>query len=117
MSTNSNVEALLPLTPTVFHILVAIAEEPMHGYAIMQDVNERSAGRVGLGPGTLYGAIRRMVDSGLLDGAPSPSGQTEDPRRRYYRITDFGGRAMLAEAERMEQLVAEVRAKARGVST
>ena len=113
VKTDETTEALLPLTPTVLHILLAVAESPRHGYAIMQEVNDSSEGRVGLGPGTLYGAIRRMVDAGLLRNAAAPGGRQEDPRRRHYRITALGRRAMLAEVARMEQLVARVRATAR----
>lgn len=108
----SDPHSLLPLTPTVFHILLAVRESPRHGYAIMRDVSERSDGRVGLGPGSLYGAVQRMVEAGLLRRADPPDGEAEDPRRRYYAITPLGQQALLAETERMAQLVADVRAKA-----
>ena len=102
---------LLPLTPVVFHILLALADGPRHGYAIMQEVNHRSDGKVGLGPGTLYGAIQRMEDSGVLQKTPPPAGEGPDPRRRYYRMTERGRSALLAETERLELLVATVRQK------
>ena len=110
--TRRDVDSLLPLTPTVFHVLLAVAGEPRHGYAIMQEVNERSDGRVGIGPGTLYGAIRRMVEAGLLAEADRPAGD-DDPRRRYYRLTDLGRAAMGAEVERLKKLVAHGEAAVR----
>ena len=106
-------EALLPLTPTVFHILLSVAAGPRHGYAIMQEVNERSDGRVGLGPGTLYGAIGRMCSGGLLEETDPPAGEEPQPRRRYYAITAFGTAAMEAEVERMKRLVAHAQATVR----
>lgn len=106
-------EELLPLTPTVFHILLAVAANPRHGYAIMQEVNARSDGRVGLGPGTLYGAIRRMCREGLLEKTDPPAGEQPDPRRRYYAITAFGTAAMEAEVERMKRLVTHAQATLR----
>ena len=112
MSHNDNeIAALLPLTPVVFHILLALADGPRHGYAIMQDVNRRSDGKVGLGPGTLYGAIQRMEDSGVLEKTGPPPGEAADPRRRYYEMTELGRAALLAETERLESLVATVRQK------
>ncbi len=102
---------LLPLTPVVFHILLALADGPRHGYAIMQEVNHRSDGKVGLGPGTLYGAIQRMEDSGVLQKTAPPAGEGPDPRRRYYQMTERGRSALVAETERLESLVAMVRQK------
>jgi DNA-binding PadR family transcriptional regulator len=103
--------ALLPLTPTVFHILLALAQEPRHGYWIMQEVQRISDGRVGLGPGTLYGAIERMVESGLVEETSPPHGGEGSGRRRYYRLTALGQQALLAESRRMENLVEEVKAR------
>ncbi len=112
MSRNDKeIASLLPLTPVVFHILLALTDGPRHGYAIMQDVNRRSDGNVGLGPGTLYGAIQRMEDSGVLEKAEPPPGEAADPRRRYYEMTALGRAALLAETERLESLVATVRQK------
>jgi len=107
---------MLPLTPTVLHILLAVAAAPRHGYAIMQEVNDRSDGRVGLGPGTLYGAIRRMVDADLLRETDTPDDEAPDPRRRYYAITELGETAMEAEVERMRRLVAHARRSTAGSS-
>ncbi len=95
----------------VFHILLALIDGPRHGYAIMQDVNRRSDGKVGLGPGTLYGAIQRMEDSGVLQKTAPPAGEGPDPRRRYYQMTERGRSALLTETERLESLVAAVRQK------
>ena len=101
-----------PLTPVVFEILLVLADGARHGYAIMQEVNRRSEGRVGLGPGTLYGAIQRMEDAGLLEKADPPSaGEKPQARRRYYAMTDIGRTALLRETDRMESLVTFVRQK------
>jgi DNA-binding PadR family transcriptional regulator len=102
----------LPLTPSMFHILLALADKERHGYHIMREVDERTNGNVKLGPGTLYGSIKRMVNEGLveeLDERPDP--ELDDERRRYYRLTDFGFRVAKAEAQRLEQLVKSARAK------
>ena len=108
-SKNNEIASLLPLTPVVFHILLAVFQRPLHGYAIMQEVNRRSEDRVGLGPGTLYGAIQRMEDAGLLEKAEPPSGEKVEARRRYYQMTELGRSALLGETERLEALVAFVR--------
>ena len=103
---------LLPLTPAVMHILLALADEERHGYGIMKDVEGRSGGEMRLGPGTLYGAIKRMLADGLIeesDERPDPG--LDDQRRRYYRITSFGREVAGAEAERLEGLVSAARAK------
>jgi DNA-binding PadR family transcriptional regulator len=99
-------EALLPLTPTVFHILLALADGQKHGYAIMQEVEARTGGAMRMGPGTLYGSIQRMLKDDLITEAeariePVPGQE----RRRYYRLTSFGERVLQAEARRLEQLV------------
>jgi DNA-binding PadR family transcriptional regulator len=99
-------EALLPLTPAVFHILLALADGEKHGYAIMREVGARTAGGMRMGPGTLYGSIQRMLKDGLIlemrDRADPAHGEE---RRRYYRLTAFGRRVLQAEARRLEQLV------------
>lgn len=98
-------EAGTELTEAMFLILVAVADEDRHGYAIMQEVEEETGGRVRLGPGTLYRSIKRLLERGLIvqsDRKPEPD---EDERRRYYRITDPGRSAALAEAERLEKLL------------
>ena len=98
-------EAALPLTPAVFYILVALAERDRHGYAIMQEVHARSGGVVRLGPGTLYGAISRMLRDGLIaESEERPDPELDDRRRRYYRLTDRGSRALAAETQRLGDL-------------
>ncbi len=99
-------QCLLPLTPAVLHILVALAGGELHGYAIMQEVARLTDGRLRLGPGTLYRSIRTMLDEGLIaesDERPDPA--LDDDRRRYYRLTDFGLRVGQAELERLARLV------------
>jgi DNA-binding PadR family transcriptional regulator len=91
-----------PLTPPVFHILLSLAEEERHGYGIMQDVAQQTGGALQLGPGTLYGCLKRMLAAGLVeesDERPDPS--LDDERRRYYRMTVKGRRVVRAEAQRL----------------
>lgn len=100
------------LTPAVFHILLSLADGEKHGYGIMQEVAERTDGAMIMGPGTLYGTLKRMLEAGLVE----ESGERRDPglddeRRRYYRLTGRGRRAATAEAERLEALVRAARAK------
>jgi DNA-binding PadR family transcriptional regulator len=103
---------VLPLPPSEFQILLALADGERHGYAIMQEIARRSAGEVRLGPGTLYGSIKRMLAAGLIEeSARRPAADRDDERRRYYRITALGKRLAAAEARRMEQLVTAARAK------
>jgi DNA-binding PadR family transcriptional regulator len=103
---------LLPLTPAVLHILLALADEERHGYGIMKEVEGRTGGEVRLGPGTLYGAIKRMLADGLIEkSAERPDPELDDQRRRYYRITEFGRRVAGAEAGRLRDLVNTARAK------
>jgi DNA-binding PadR family transcriptional regulator len=105
-------ESFLPLTPAVFHILLALADGEKHGYAIMQEVEEVTEGRVHMGPGTLYGSIRRMLAAGLIeesDDRPDPT--LDDERRRYYRQTGLGRKVLREETERMAELTALARRK------
>ena len=105
-----NPDALLPLTPVAFEILLSLAEEERHGYHIMQAVDRRTEGRISLHAGTLYRALARLVDAGLieeLDERPDPS---TDERRRYYRLTSFGREVAQAEAVRLESQVRAARA-------
>jgi len=99
---------LLPLSPATFHILLALASGEKHGYAIMQEMAERTEGQIKMGPGTLYGAIRRMCSAGwIVESGERPDPALDDERRRYYRLTDLGQRVASAEAERLVRLVAE----------
>lgn len=101
---------MLPLPQAVFQILVALADQDRHGYAIMQDVAARTDGALELSPGTLYGSIKRMLDDGLIVEITSrPSPEEDDERRRYYRITRFGRDVAQAEAERLTVLLRQAR--------
>jgi DNA-binding PadR family transcriptional regulator len=105
---------LLPLPPPVFNILIALAEGDRHGYAIMQEVAERTDGKVRLGPGSLYGSIKRMLEQGLIEEVHSRSARAaDDERRRYYRLTRLGRRVAQAEAARLQEILG--RAKAHGL--
>jgi DNA-binding PadR family transcriptional regulator len=105
-------EELLPLTPAVFHILLALADGDKHGYAIMQEVEALTGGTIRLGPGTLYGSIKRLLAGGLIEESNErPDPELDDERRRYYRLTDFGRRVVTAEAERLLQLVRQAKLK------
>jgi DNA-binding PadR family transcriptional regulator len=112
VKTKENPEDLLPLTPAMFHILLALADRERHGYDIMREVDERTEGKVKIGPGTLYGSIKRMLEAGWieeLDERPDPD--LDDERRRYYQLSDFGYRLAVAEAERLDRLVKTARTK------
>lgn len=101
-----------PLTPAVFHILLAIADGERHGYGIMQEVSSITGGKVILGPGTLYGTINRMSEAGLIEESDERADPAlGDERRRYYRITRKGRRAAVTEAERLQELLRVARAK------
>jgi len=104
-------EEFLPLTPAVFHILVALGDGEAHGYAIMQNVLTRTGGTVRLSAGTLYGAVSRLLEGGLiteLEERPDP--EMDDTRRRYYRLSDMGGRVLAAEIHRLSDLIRAARA-------
>jgi DNA-binding PadR family transcriptional regulator len=102
---------LLPLTAAMFHVLVALADGDRHGYAIIKTVARHTSDRVVLSTGTLYGIIKRLLAEGLIvESARRPRAALDDERRRYYRLTDFGRRVAIAEAERLEKMVAVVRA-------
>ena len=103
---------MLPLTPAVLNILLALADEERHGYGIMQEVEARTEGETRLGPGTLYGSIKRMLADGLIEESDErPDPEMDDQRRRYYRITDFGRKVAGAEAGRLAKLVSAAEAK------
>src|SRR5882672_10804743 len=105
-------EDLLPLTPPVFHILLALSEGERHGYAIMREVAADTGGSLELGPGTLYGCLKRMLSARLVeesDERPDPA--LDDERRRYYRLTNLGARTLRAEARRLAAAVSTARAK------
>jgi DNA-binding PadR family transcriptional regulator len=96
----------LPLPPATFHILLAVADEDRHGYAIIQDVAARTGGELKLSAGTLYRSVQRMMEQGLIvEPRERPEPEYDDERRRYYRITPFGRKVAEAEARRLAQLV------------
>jgi DNA-binding PadR family transcriptional regulator len=99
------------LSPAALHILMAIAEGPVHGHGIREAIEDRTAGGLVLGPGTLYEAIHRMQSDGWLENAPEAADRDGDGRRKYYRITAAGRRAMEAELVRLDRLVADARAR------
>ena len=109
-------EQLLPLTPVTLNILLALADEERHGYGIGVEVRERTGGKMRLGPGTLYGSLKRMVDAGLVEEVEESERRPEEEpggaprrydaeRRRYYKLTGFGERVLAAELSRLERVV------------
>ena len=107
----SEIDDLLPLPPATFHILLALADDDRHGYAIIQDVEVRTKGELKLSPGTLYRSIQRMLEQGLLvETRERPAPELDDERRRYYRITALGTAVAKAEARRLSELVRMARA-------
>jgi len=105
-------EDLLPLTPAVFNIMMALADGEKHGYGIMQAVANETEGAARMGPGTLYGSLDRMLRAKLvIESAGSDDSAPHSERRRYYRLTDFGSRVLRAELERLERVVFLARRK------
>jgi DNA-binding PadR family transcriptional regulator len=105
-------EPFLPLTPAMFQILVALADGEKHGYAILKDVARRTADKVRLSAGTLYGNLSRLESAGLIaESARRPELVLDDERRRYYLLTEFGRAVAVAEAERMEEALVQARVK------
>ena len=101
-----------PLTPAVFHVLLALADEERHGYGIMLELAKQTKQQVVMGPGTLYGTLKRMVEAGLVEECGERvDSELSDERRRYYRITQKGRHAAAAEAERLQRLIRIARAK------
>ncbi len=106
------IESFLPLKPHWFHVLLSLADQEQHGYAIMQEVLERTGGKVRLWPATLYGTLKRLIDADLIaesDERPAP--EMDDARRRYYRLTALGRRVLAAESARLEELVRVIHSK------
>src|SRR5712691_2110535 len=103
--------SLLPLPPAAFHVLMSLADDDRHGYAIIQDVAARTGGELKLSAGTLYRSIQRMLDQGLIvETRDRPAPEDDDERRRYYRITPLGATTAKTEARRLSQLVRMARA-------
>jgi DNA-binding PadR family transcriptional regulator len=105
-------ESFLPLKPHWFHVLLSLADQEQHGYGIMQEVLQRTGGKVRLWPATLYGTLKRLIDEELIaESEERPAPELDDARRRYYRLTRLGRRVLTAESERLEDLVRVIRAK------
>ena len=105
-------EQMLPLTPAVFHILLALTAGERHGYAIMQEVAESTDRKIKLGPGTLYGTIKRLLEAGLIQESDRrPDAKEDDERRRYYCLTGVGQRVVEAEADRYNEMAKLVKRK------
>lgn len=115
MSTG-DVDDFLPLPASAMNIVVALAGQERHGYAIMREVEQLSGGAVRMGPGTIYGSLKRMIDQGLVeetDQRPDPA--LDDQRRRYYRLTDLGHRVGAAEGARLQRLLDAAAARRLGL--
>jgi DNA-binding PadR family transcriptional regulator len=111
---NPSPETFLPLKSNWFQILVSLSDQEQHGYGIMQEVLERTGGKVRLWPATLYGTLKRLIEEELIEeSAERPAPELDDARRRYYRMTPFGRRVLLAESERLKDLVTMLQSKRR----
>lgn len=114
MTKSASPDDFLPLKPHWFHVMLSLANQEQHGYGIMQEVLERTDGKVRLWPATLYGTLKRLIDEGLLEeSSERPDPPLDDSRRRYYRLTKLGKQVLAAESERLEDLVKVIRAKRR----
>jgi DNA-binding PadR family transcriptional regulator len=112
MTRKKDVESFLPMTPAMFHVLIALADGEKHGYAILKEVARRTEDQVRLSAGTLYGNLARLESAGLIvESDERPAIGLDDERRRYYRLTDFGREVAIAEAERMDAALSQARAK------
>src|SRR6266403_1051334 len=107
----SNAAAFGPLTPSMFHVLLALAGDDLHGYAILKEVELRTGGKVRLSTGTLYGIIKRLLADGMIVELRSRPSETDDERRRYYRLTSQGRQAATSEAERMDEILSIARSR------
>jgi DNA-binding PadR family transcriptional regulator len=105
-------QRFLPLKTQWFHVMLSLAGEDQHGYGIMQEVLERTEGKVRLWPATLYGSIKRLIEAELIEESDErPAPELDDARRRYYRLTAFGRRVLNAECDRLQELVRSIRIK------
>jgi len=110
--TESDVRRFVPLKTQWFHILLSLAGGEQHGYGIMQEVLQRTDGKVRLWPATLYGSIKRLIEAGLIEESDErPAPELDDARRRYYRMTVLGRRVLNAECERLQELVRTIQMK------
>jgi DNA-binding PadR family transcriptional regulator len=101
----SRVDSFIPLKANWLHILVALSDGDQHGYGIMQDVLERTQGKVRLWPASLYGTLKKLIDEDLIEESPNRPRVDDDSRRKYYRMTDLGRRVLAAESQRLRELV------------
>src|SRR5215831_18460620 len=109
---DASVQKFVPLKPQWFHILLSLAGGEQHGYGIMQEILKRTEGKVRLWPATLYGSIKRLIEADLIEESDErPAPDLDDARRRYYRLTALGRRALDAECERLQELVRIIRLK------
>lgn len=114
MTKPARAEDFLPLKPHWFHVMLSLTGQEQHGYGIMQEVLERTEGKVRLWPATLYGTLKRLIEEGLLEeSSERPDPALDDSRRRYYRLTKLGKQVLVAESQRLEDLVRIIRAKRR----
>jgi DNA-binding PadR family transcriptional regulator len=110
--TKVDLQSFLPLKTQWFHIMLSLAGGEQHGYGIMQDVLERTTGKVHLWPATLYGSIKRLIEADLIgESNDRPAPELDDARRRYYRLTSLGKRVLDAECERLQELVRTIQVK------
>ena len=110
--TETKTQTFLPLKPHWFHIMLSLAGEEQHGYGIMQEVLQRTTGKVRLWPATLYGSIKRLIETGLIEESTArPAPEFDDARRRYYRLTPLGRDVLNAECERLQELVQSIQTK------
>jgi DNA-binding PadR family transcriptional regulator len=111
-TTHTESGEMAPLTPAVFHVLLALADGERHGYAIMLEVVESTGGRIKMGPGTLYGTIKRLLEARMIEESDErPDPDLDDERRRYYRLTGLGQRAVRIEALRYAEIAEVARRK------
>ncbi len=111
MTQQQTIEEFLPLRPVDFHILMVLLDKKRHGYGIVQDIADRTKGKIKLVPGNFYAMLNRLIDNGLIADAARPGKEADGIRRRYYRITPVGKRVAAAEALRLKELVEEAEAR------
>src|SRR4029077_10685098 len=115
--TRVNPKSLIPLKTNWFHIMLSLAGGEQHGYGIMQEVLNRTTGKVRLWPATLYGSIKRLIEADLIEESDErPAPEQDDARRRYYRLTTLGRHVLDAECERLQELVHTIRMKQSAVT-
>jgi DNA-binding PadR family transcriptional regulator len=115
--TETTVQSFLPLKSQWFHIMLALASGEQHGYGIMQEVLDRTTGKVRLWPATLYGSLKRLIEANLIEESTErPAPELDDARRRYYRLTTLGRAVLDAECDRLQELVRTIRVKQAAVT-